>query len=148
MGDPGPRPRNQFGLQRGPRIRHRHGLDNRLHLLAELFVGHAAHGDIRDLRVTDQRVLCFLGVDVDAARDDHERLAIREVEIAFFIHVADISQRGVALFRARRSSLVRSAPVFELAVTLEVDDADLAGLEFLMRVLVQNVEFADHRTAH
>src|SRR5690606_8338266 len=46
-----------------------------LHLLAEIVVGHADHGDVVHLRVRDEVALGLLRVDVHAARDDHVRLA-------------------------------------------------------------------------
>jgi hypothetical protein len=41
-------------------------------------------------------VLDLLGVDVDAARDDHEELAVGQVQVAVLVEVADVPQRAPA----------------------------------------------------
>ena len=41
----------------------------------------------------DQCVLDLLGIDVDATGDDHERLAIGEVQEALVVEVANVAER-------------------------------------------------------
>jgi hypothetical protein len=48
-----------------------HELDDGLHLLAEIVIGHTEHGNVGDRRVIDEQVLKLLRVDVHAAGDDH-----------------------------------------------------------------------------
>ena len=50
------------------------------------------YGGFGNVRVTDQNLFYFTRVDVGPARDDHVDLAVREVQIALFVEVADVAQ--------------------------------------------------------
>ena len=70
------------------------GFDDGLDLLAVLVVREPEHRDVVDGRVGEQDVLDLLGVDVDAARVDRERLAVGEVDVAVVVEVADVAERA------------------------------------------------------
>ena len=105
-------------------------LHDGLDLLAHLAVGDADDGDVVDRRVQRQGVLDLLRVDVHAARDDHERLAVGEVEEALLVEVADVARRRPVLVAGvlRLAGPLRVVVVLEGPLgTLEEDRADLAG---------------------
>ena len=98
---------DQLLLQRLARIGHVARLHHGLDLFAELLVRHAEHRHVQHLGVRDQQVLGLLRIDVHAAGDDHVRLAIGQVQVAFRVHMADVAERGPALGVA---ALRRSCP--------------------------------------
>src|SRR6185437_11004557 len=103
-------------------------LHHRLHFLAEILVRHADDRDVGDSRMGDQEVLRFLRIDVDAYGNDHEGLAVGEVEIAVGVELADIAQRrpfGV-LGMAGLGGLLGIVVIGELRGGGEVDRALLA----------------------
>ena len=134
-----------FGERRAG-LAHVHRLHHRLHLLAELLVRHADHRDVCDLGVGDEQVLDFLRVDVHAARDDHEVLAIGEVEEAVGVDVADVAERRPAFAAARVRGLLRVVVVLEGGAVGEVDGAGLARRQHAA-VLVEDTQLADQRAA-
>ena len=106
------------------------GLDDRLDLLAHLGLGDAEDGDVGHGGVQHQDVLDLLGVDVDAARHDHEQLAVGQIEVALVVEVADVPQRGPALVVEGLARLLGVVVVLEgggAGAAAEVDDAVLAG---------------------
>src|ERR1700749_4564349 len=80
----------EFGTRDGPR----RGLDERRHRLPHLRVGNPDHRDVVDGRVQREHVLGLLRVDIDAAGDDRERLAVGEEQEAVLIEVADVAEGG------------------------------------------------------
>jgi hypothetical protein len=80
----------EFGTRDGPR----RGLDKRRYRLPHLRVGNADHRDVVDGRVQREHILGFLRVDVDAAGDDRERLAVGEEQEAVLVQVADVAEGG------------------------------------------------------
>src|SRR5260370_23250950 len=86
----------------GTGVGHVARLHDGLHLLAEIGVGHTEHRAIHHLGMVDQKVLAFLRVDVDPARDDHERLAVGQVQEAVAIDVAHFA-KGRPTLRVARS---------------------------------------------
>src|SRR5580698_1456262 len=119
---------DELGGELWPDLRPVGGLHHRLHLFAELLVGHADDGDVGDLRVRDEQVLGLLRIDVHAARDDHERLAVGEIEIALGVEPAYVAQRRpvFVLGMARLLRLLRIVVIMEARSTREIDDAFLA----------------------
>ena len=87
---------DELALEVGAGVGHVDGLDDRLHLLAEVVVGHAEDGDVGHLRVQREDVLGLLRVHVHAAGDDHVRLAVGEVEEAVVVEVADVAERATS----------------------------------------------------
>ncbi len=121
-----------------------HGLD----LFAEVFVRNPEDRSVHHLRMRDQQVLGLLRVDVHPARDDHVRLAIREVQVAVVIdvpHVADGA--GIARLVARLRGLVGSMEVLEVGGALEPDRSRCAGRLWLA-VLVQDQELTEDALAY
>src|SRR6185437_11307991 len=105
------------------------GLDERGHRLPHLRVGHADDRDVVDGRVQREHVLGFLRVDVDAAGDDRERLAVGEEQEAVLVEVADVAEGGpVGVVPVLGSpGLIRVVVVGERDLfALEVDAAGLA----------------------
>ena len=105
------------------------GCDERHHALPHVVVGHADHGDVEHRRVQAEQVLDLLRVDVHAAADDHERLAVGEEQVALVVEVAEVAdgrpERVLGVPGGRR--LLRVVVVGErLVVALEVDRPDLA----------------------
>src|SRR5204863_10157914 len=96
-------------------------LDDGLDFLAELLIGYAEHRGVCDARILQQHVLDLLRVDVDAARDDDEVLAVGEVQIAFSVDMSDVAEGAPALRTGGRAGLARIVPVLESGVALEVD---------------------------
>src|SRR6266699_97028 len=74
--DPGPAVLDQLAGQVGPGAGQVGGLHHGLHLLAQVLVGDADHGHVEHGGMRGEQVLRLLGVDVDAARDDHVALAV------------------------------------------------------------------------
>src|SRR5258707_856957 len=72
-------------------------LDDRLHFFTELLVRYADYCDISHLRVAHQHMLGLLRINIHTARDNHERLAIRQIDIAFLVEVADIADADPSL---------------------------------------------------
>ena len=105
---------------------HRDRLDDRLDLLAEVFVGNAEDRHVDHLVVGDQDVLGLLGIDVHPTGDDHVRLAIGEEEEPVGVEVADIAERRPTLRAARRRGLRRVVVVLERPGAFEPDRAGLA----------------------
>jgi hypothetical protein len=98
----------------------------------------------------DQRVLDDLRVDVDATRDDHEGLAVREVKIAVRIDVADVAECGpIGMLRVLGGArFLRVLVIGEgHLVALEVDGAGFAGRK-LAAFVVADVKNADGGAAH
>ena len=85
-----------------------------------------------DLRVRDEHVLGLLRVDVHAARDDHVRLAVGEVQEAVVVEVADVAERAPAL-AGGATPLVFSGSLWysNVGAALEVDRAALAVRQLL-----------------
>ena len=104
-------------------------LDHGHHPLAEALVGHAEHGAGVDAGCLEQHPLDLGGVDVGAAADDHQALAVAEVEVAVVVEEADVA--GVQLAAGERlGGGVGALPVAEHQAVPVVGgaDADLAGL--------------------
>lgn len=76
---------DQLGSERRGGPRRVGGDDDCFHFLAEVGIGGAEDGDVRHLRVAGENVLRLLGVDVDPARDDGERLAVGEEQVALLV---------------------------------------------------------------
>ena len=68
-------------------------LDERHHPLPHLVVGYADHGDVEHRRVQAEQVLDLLRIDVHAAADDHERLAVGQEQVAVLVDVAEVADR-------------------------------------------------------
>src|SRR5215469_3870769 len=81
--------------------------DERFYLLSELRVGYPEYRDVVDLRMRVEKVLDFLGVDVDAAGDDDEVPAVREVEITVRIQMPDVAHGRPAARVVGACSLAR-----------------------------------------
>jgi hypothetical protein len=90
------------------------GLDDRHDLLAHLLVRRADHRHVGDLGMADQQVLDLLRIDVHAAGDDHEALAVGEEQIAVLVDPADVAERRPAVLVAALGGLFRIVVVFEL----------------------------------
>ncbi len=67
------------------------GLDKGGHRLAIDLVRHADHGGVNHVVVADQGALHLLGIDVEAAREDHVLLAVGDIEIAVVVPMAQIT---------------------------------------------------------
>ena len=80
-----------------------------------------------------EHVLNLLGVDVHATRDDHELLAVGQVEVPLVVDVADVPQGAPALGVEGLPRLLGVVVVLErgLGTAAEVDDAVLADGELL-----------------
>ena len=126
------------------------GLHHRLDLLSHFLVGDAHHGHIGHLGVHDQDVLDLLGIDVDAAADDHEGGPVGQVKVALVIDVAHIAKGGPV-------GVLRVLGFLGLAWVLqvlkghlrhfEIDDAGLANGQF-GAAFVADVDHAKDRPAH
>ena len=145
MGDVRATELDQLVGQRGSRFaavrRHHHRLD----FLAHLFVGNADHRDVVNLRVCHEMALGFLRVDVHAARDDHVRLAIGEVEIALGVEVADVADREeIAAIRRRGLLLVLVVVEARLGIgrRLEEDRAFAHGFGDRRSVVIEQMHLA------
>ena len=104
----------------------------------------ADHGHIGHLGVGYQQVLHFLWIDVDPARDDHEALAVGEVEKPLFVEPAYIPQRRPAVLVFGLGGLVRIVVILELAATREKHLAFDTGRDGVA-VFVADLDLAIHR---
>ena len=121
-------------------------LHDGLHLLAEVVVGHAEHRDVGHRGWMHEHVLGLLRVDVHAAADDREALAVGEVEVAVVVEVADVAEVEPALRAAALGRLLGVAVVLEARRRgLEPDVADLADRQLVV-VVVADVD-GGHRAA-
>ena len=91
-------------------------------------------------------VLGFLGIDVDATRDDHVRLTVGEVEVTLLVQVTDVAQCPPTVLVGHRCRLLRIVVVLEGAAAAEVDDTGSSRRKFLA-VLTDNVTLG-HGAAH
>src|SRR5207248_8271079 len=66
-------------------------LDDGFDFLTPFFIRYAKNGYVAHGRMANQHAFHFGRVDVDAARDDHVRLAVAKEEIAVLIEVTDIA---------------------------------------------------------
>lgn len=95
--------------------------------------------------MVDEDVLRLLRVDVDPAGDDHEGLAVGQIQVAVGVDVPDIAcGRPVLVLRVLSlAGLLRIVVVLEGHVlTFEEDLPDLADRQFLA-VLVADVDDAE-----
>ena len=134
--------REQLGLDRRRRAIGGDELDDGLDLLAELVVRDPEHGGVGHRRMRDEHVLGLLRIDVDAARDDHVRLAVGEVEIALLVQVADVADRGPPALVARCGRLLRVVVVLERPAALRPHHPRPPRRE-LAPILVEDVRRAD-----
>ena len=121
-----------------------------LDLFAHLGLGDAEDGHVGHRRVQDEDVLDLLGVDVHAARHDHEQLAVRQVEIALVVEVADVPQCRPTLVVERLARLLGVVVVLEgggAGAASEVHDAVVADGQFLSLVAA-HVHVAPDGPAH
>src|SRR5262249_10944379 len=119
--------RDQLARERRPRLDAGDGLHDGLDLPPKIGVRAAGDGPVRHLRVRARQGLALLGVDVDAAGDDHEGRPVGEVEESV-LDIADVSDRahgGVGRARLRR--LDRIVEVLEGGRRLEPYCAGYAG---------------------
>ena len=96
------------------------------HGLSHVGMGDADDGDVGHRRVHHEHVLDLAGVHVDAARDDHVRHPVGEVEVAVLVDPSDVAQRAPAPLVERGGRLGRVAVVLEPVRGLEPDLALLA----------------------
>ena len=82
---------DEIGLQRRAALLTWHQLHHRLHLFTQVVIGHTKHRSIGHLGMDDQQVLALLRIDVDPAADDHEGGAIRQVQKAVIVHIANVA---------------------------------------------------------
>ena len=90
-------------------------LHHRADRLAHLGVGNADDRDVGDRGVHHQHVLDLARVDVHAARDDHVRDPVGEVEVALGVEPADVAERRPAAVVEGRRGLLAVAVVLERA---------------------------------
>ena len=114
---------------------------------AHFGVRDAEDGGVHDGRVGDEDVFGFLGVDVHAAGDDGVGFAVGEVEVAVGVQVADVAERGPAIWRVRAGGGGGVVVVFEGGAAGEEDVAGFAGGERGAGFRVQNFDLADRRAA-
>src|ERR1700724_2696536 len=81
---------DQLRLERRSCLAHRDRSDDGLHFLAEFLVRYAEYGHVTHLWMQREHVLGFLGIDVHASADDHEILAVSEIQVPLLIDVPDI----------------------------------------------------------
>ena len=121
--------RAAVGEQQGFEVRGRgggvDGLNHGLDGFAHLGVGHADHRDVADGWMAREDVLRLLRVDVHPARDDHVGLAVREVQVAVGVEVADVAERPPAVLVRDRCGLLGIVVILERASAREVDDPGL-----------------------
>ena len=143
--------RDQLALQLRARLGVRRGLHDGEHGLAHLGVRHPDHGDVQHRRVQRQRVLGVAGVDVHPAGDDHECLAVGEVEPPVVVEVAQVAGGApvVVLRVARGARLLGVVVVGEQrpVVAFEVDRAHPARGQQLTGVRIGDPHLAEPRAA-
>ena len=139
-------PAKVHDLRRQLRARHRARcrLDHGLDLLPHFRIGHAEDGDVAHRGVQRQHVLNFLGIDVHPARDDHEQLAIRQIEEAVSVQVTHVPQRAPAPLVEGLLGLLGIVVVLEcIATSAEPHHSVLADRQFVA-VVVTDVHHAPH----
>jgi hypothetical protein len=65
--------------------------------------------------MSDEHVLGLLRIDVHAARDDHVRLPVGQVQVAVLVEVPDVAERAPAPVVGDRRRLVGVVVVLERA---------------------------------
>ena len=125
-----------------------HRLHHGLHLFAEIGIRDAEHGSVSNLRVRDEQVLRFLGIDVHAAGNDHEGLPVSEVQEAIVVEIADVVHRCHGPVRRGRFLRLRGVVVvFEGRRGLEPDRARVA-VRHRLHIVIKDVEDAEHHASH
>src|SRR3546814_1511299 len=89
----------------------------------------------------------FLRIDVHSAGDDHEALAIGQIEEAIFINFAHIAQGRPALRIAARRLFLIIPMIFEDIFAFEENRAFFVRTEFGFIILAHAVDRAEDRTA-
>ena len=77
----------------------RHRLNHGFDFFTEIDIGYPKYCCIGDLWMCNQQIFGFLGLDVNAAGDDHECRAIRQVEEPVPIQVTNITHRAHGAIR-------------------------------------------------
>mmetsp|Transcript_115015 Transcript_115015/g.371711 ORF Transcript_115015/g.371711 Transcript_115015/m.371711 type:complete len:229 (+) Transcript_115015:202-888(+) len=99
-------------------------LQGGMHPLSVVLVGHPEDGDVLDVWMPVQDLLHLRGVDVDRARHDHVDLPVGDVEEAFLVEVADVSNRKIVPVAGLLCLLL----LLVVPVNVETFGKDLAGL--------------------
>src|SRR6266699_950974 len=152
--DPGPAVLDQLAGQVGPGAGQVGGLPHGLHLLAQVLVRDADHGHVEHGGMSGEQVLGLLGVDVDAARDDHVALAVGEVQVSVGVDMADVPDgagavldgAGGAAAGAALGGLDRIGEVRERGRAAEPDRAVGAG-RALLPLVVEDEQLTEHGAA-
>ena len=71
--------------------------DHQLDRFARLLVGHADRGALQHAGQAGHHVLDLVGIDVEAADQDHVLLAVDDLEVAALVHHADVAGLEVAV---------------------------------------------------
>ena len=121
---------DEFGLEFGPGCHAVDRLHDSLDLFTEFLVRNPKHRRIDELGVHDKKVLRLLRVDVDPARDDHERRPIGQVQVAVLVDIPHVAQRSPAVFVGDRRGLVGIFEVLEGRPALEEQLTGLTDGQF------------------
>jgi hypothetical protein len=65
----------------------RHHLHHRLHFFTQIDIGHAKNCSIHDQRMLDKKIFTFLRLNIHAAGNDHEGLAVGQMDKAVFMDI-------------------------------------------------------------
>ncbi len=109
------------GLGHGSVLPDHHQLDR----LARVFVGHTDRRAFQHARHQADHLFHLVGVDVEAAHQDHVFLAIDDLEVTALVDGADVAGAKVAVGRHDLGGLVRPLPI--AGHHLRAADRDLAG---------------------
>ena len=117
---------------------------NGFDLFAKVRIGYAKYRHILYRRMQDKSIFNFLGVNVDAPGNDHVGLAVRQIQVAVGVDVADIAQRCPVVVNRMRGGFgfVWRIVVLEAALwLLEIHHALIANRQ-LDAVFVTDAQYA------
>ena len=122
-----------------------HELDDCFDFFPEVFVRDTEYGDVLNFWMNGEDVLGLLWIDVDAAADDHVRLAVGQIEKTVVVEFADITEGAPAVRELCGGGLLRIVVVLESSrARSEIDAAFIAYGDFIPFV-VDDMHFAVDR---
>ena len=125
-----------------------HGFHHRLHLFAKLLVGNTENCDVCNFTVGYQQILNLLGIDVYPTADDHETLAVRQVEKTVLVHIADIARGRPTLVIVGAGSFTRLIVILKThRLTTKIDSANFTYWQFVT-IIVDNMQLSHQCRTH
>ena len=100
--------------------------DNEFDGFACFVVRHAHHGRFQHAGHGGHHIFHFIGIDIEAADQNHVFLAVHDADVAFFVHHADVARFEIAVGGHGQRGFIGALPV--AGHDLRAFDGDFAAL--------------------